>query len=555
MKLTFSFVYLSLTIFSLIIPSHESSSSLSSNSFLGIPPQDEDYFKGETIKCKNGSKKFTKTQFNDDFCDCPDGTDEPGTSACPQGKFYCRNAGHSPSFLFSSRVNDGICDCCDGSDEYDGKMKCPNTCWAAGKVAREKLEKKIEMYHEGVGLREQEIEQAKKAIARDKAQLLGLKNEKDVLEKIVKQLEELLQKLEQKERPEKEDKMKEASNEKVENEKSGAEENIDSQVEPLKTSNVEKMGLLPSDQNDKDEQSTEGLSKEELGRLVASRWTGKKTGDQVEENVPAKSYHVINRDEEKSADDEHFDDNALQFSEKTQEHQEKGRKDAGDKESVADNAGRSSVHYKIGSEDHENSSDIETLGHQSFLDKIQETAQNLLQSVNLFSTPVTNLDADQVRKEYNNYTAKLSDIESRISSLTEKLKYDFGIEKEFYLFYDRCFELKQDKYVYKVCPFKDATQEEGSSETRLGNWEKFENSYRMMLFSNGDGCWNGPDRSLKVKLRCGLETELTGLDEPSRCEYVALMYTPALCLEEKLKELKQKLESLNREQPWSHDEL
>ena len=26
---------------------------------------------------------------NDDFCDCVDGTDEPGTSACQFSKFYC----------------------------------------------------------------------------------------------------------------------------------------------------------------------------------------------------------------------------------------------------------------------------------------------------------------------------------------------------------------------------------------------------------------------------------------------------------------------------------
>lgn len=32
-----------------------------------------------------------------------------GTSACPGGKFYCRNVGHTPLQLFSSRVNDGIC--------------------------------------------------------------------------------------------------------------------------------------------------------------------------------------------------------------------------------------------------------------------------------------------------------------------------------------------------------------------------------------------------------------------------------------------------------------
>lgn len=120
------------------------------------------YFKGlsssNTVKCKDGSKKFNKSQFNDDFCDCPDGSDEPGilllasisvlirpffmnyiiinflvplianleislcyrfkvlsldwisgTSACPNGRFYCKNAGHTPLFLYSSRVNDGIC--------------------------------------------------------------------------------------------------------------------------------------------------------------------------------------------------------------------------------------------------------------------------------------------------------------------------------------------------------------------------------------------------------------------------------------------------------------
>ncbi|XP_073061074.1 uncharacterized protein [Primulina eburnea] len=59
---------------------------------------------------------------------------EGGTSACPAGKFYCRNAGSTPRFLFSSRVNDDICDCCDGSDEYDGTVICPNTCVMGGNI-------------------------------------------------------------------------------------------------------------------------------------------------------------------------------------------------------------------------------------------------------------------------------------------------------------------------------------------------------------------------------------------------------------------------------------
>lgn len=36
------------------------------------------YSSSDGIKCKDGSKKFTRAQLNDDFCDCSDGTDEPG---------------------------------------------------------------------------------------------------------------------------------------------------------------------------------------------------------------------------------------------------------------------------------------------------------------------------------------------------------------------------------------------------------------------------------------------------------------------------------------------
>ncbi|KAG6535608.1 hypothetical protein ZIOFF_000630 [Zingiber officinale] len=143
-----------------------------------------------------------------------------------------------------------------------------------------------------------------------------------------------------------------------------------------------------------------------------------------------------------------------------------------------------------------------------------------------------------------------------------------GKEKEFYSFYDHCFERNQNKYVYKVCPFKKASQVEGHSTTQLGRWERFEESYSVMQFLNGDRCWNGPDRSLKIRLRCGLKDELMDVDEPSRCEYVtsylkplasqlyaAILTTPILCQEEKLKELQQKLEDLSKNQPSTHDEL
>ncbi|CAH1166862.1 unnamed protein product [Phyllotreta striolata] len=64
---------------------------------------------------------------NDDYCDCLDGTDEPGTSACTNGVFYCGNHERNPRYIPSSMVNDGICDCCDGSDEWSNNVIFPST--------------------------------------------------------------------------------------------------------------------------------------------------------------------------------------------------------------------------------------------------------------------------------------------------------------------------------------------------------------------------------------------------------------------------------------------
>lgn len=68
----------------------------------------------KSIKCLDGSQGI----INDDFCDCPDGSDEPRTSACSHlilhKTFDC---GDGLFFIFSSRVRDGVKDCPDGSDE------------------------------------------------------------------------------------------------------------------------------------------------------------------------------------------------------------------------------------------------------------------------------------------------------------------------------------------------------------------------------------------------------------------------------------------------------
>ncbi|KAK9224286.1 hypothetical protein WN943_009319 [Citrus x changshan-huyou] len=650
-RFTYAIVLSLLWVSSSVIGRSNAASSLLNDPFYGISPQDENYYKtsSNTIKCKDGSKKFAKTQLNDDYCDCPDGTDEPGTSACPNGKFYCQNAGHSPLMIFSSKVNDGICDCCDGSDEYDGKIKCPNTCWEAGKVARDKLKKKIATYQEGVILRKKEIEQAKQNLVKDEAELSNLKNEEKILKGLVQQLKERkeqIEKAEEKERlqrekeekerkeaEENERKEKSESGEKAMQEKNKAEENAYSDDKPDDVRHDDKVGVLeeesfdqgkaenvdeepateaeqigtsqnlgtpvngveqhateemeqsassrskdgsstvpetssdaespmPPEAEKKEEknlengvsENTEELSREELGRLVASRWTGEKTekqsgeGGAIENDDQGEDVPEYNHDDEEDRYATDTDDDSERYD--TEKYDDNDVEDDIDETYREEDHDYTSTSYKTDVDDDLDMSEMTTPSSPSWLEKIQQTVRNILQAVHLFQTPVDKSDAARVRKEYDESSDKLSKIQSRISSLTQKLKHDFGMFTKS-VHTKKLPKRRATQRLHIVCSSTLKIYVLDKSES----WDKFEDSYHIMLFSNGDKCWNGPDRSMKVRLRCGLKNEVTDVDEPSRCEYVALLSTPAVCSEEKLQELQHKLDELNKKQPQHHDEL
>ncbi|XP_035385966.1 glucosidase 2 subunit beta-like isoform X2 [Electrophorus electricus] len=129
------------------------------------------YRERKSFLCIDGSKLIPFDRVNDDYCDCADGSDEPGTAACPNGRFYCVNLGFRPHYVQSSRVSDGICDCCDGSDEFSGRIQCLNKCRILGQHERQELEERMKTLNEGWLLKRQLIEEGALVWQEKQAQL------------------------------------------------------------------------------------------------------------------------------------------------------------------------------------------------------------------------------------------------------------------------------------------------------------------------------------------------------------------------------------------------
>nr|XP_022905260.1 glucosidase 2 subunit beta [Onthophagus taurus] len=91
---------------------------------MGIDPKLQHFYeKNDDVifQCIKSGELISYDKINDDYCDCSDGSDEPGTNACGNGEFYCLfrgKYGKYPRKIPSDKVNDRVCDCCDGSDEW-----------------------------------------------------------------------------------------------------------------------------------------------------------------------------------------------------------------------------------------------------------------------------------------------------------------------------------------------------------------------------------------------------------------------------------------------------
>ncbi|XP_042213178.1 glucosidase 2 subunit beta-like isoform X2 [Homarus americanus] len=486
------------------------------------------------FSCLDGSGTIPFSYVNDEYCDCQDGSDEPGTAACPNGFFYCTNAGHTPLNIPSSRVNDGVCDCCDASDEYASNANCVDTCRELGRAAREEAAKQREERLKGYQLRQSMIEDGRKKKKEAEGKIEELKKEKEEADAVRSEKEEIKKAAEEPEKLALEENQafeaeKKAEAEAEEKRKDLAEARTAFVILDNNGDGILTVGELQSrqtfDTNRDGQVSMEEakfyLKQEDsmtLEQFVTSGWLMVRPVYTMDKGMFIPPSTTPNPLDESLTPPPMFDEEDNYDAGEEEEEPEDFDSNLDPEDDFEDEAEDDYDHE-------DNAEDVAQENEQKEEEepKYDEETQKLVDAANA------------AREQFDEADRRVRDIARELRSLEETQEKDYGPDEVFRILEGNCYEYTDREYTYRLCPFDKAIQKpkSGQGETRLGQWGEWtgpeENKYTRMLYSNGQACWNGPTRSADVHLSCGTDTKLTGVTEPNRCEYMFLITTPAVC--------------------------
>uniref|UniRef100_A0A8C6XVX0 Glucosidase 2 subunit beta n=1 Tax=Naja naja TaxID=35670 RepID=A0A8C6XVX0_NAJNA len=462
------------------------------------------YDESKSFTCLDGSATISFDRVNDDYCDCKDGSDEPGTAACPNGRFHCSNAGYRPMYIPSSRINDGICDCCDTTDEYNSGTMCENTCREMGRKEREALKQMAEVAREGFEIKKALMEEASKRKEEKQKKLIELQEGKNSVEE---QVETLRLAKEAAEKPEKEAK---DIHQKAWEEKNAAEKAAQDQAKAEEAFH-------------KLDDNTDGMiSVVELQMHPELDVDGDGTLSEMEaQTLLGNSLHV---------DRVHFQDivwPAIKEKFKTENLAEVQSLQNTPVEEESDTQTDAQVDQLSPEEDYDEDEEDEEETDDDSLDEEMKVsspkpspddkaAEEEMEKMPPYDEATQALiDAAQMaREQFEEVEKSLKEMEESIRNLEKEISFDFGPNGEFSYLYGQCYEL--------------------TTNDTWGSWAgSDDNKFSIMKYEHGTGCWQGPNRSTSVKLSCGKETIITSTTEPSRCEYSMEFVTPAACHEPK----------------------
>lgn len=542
-----------------------SDAAFDNSNIRGVPAYLEEKFDGLTC---DGNKVLTMNEINDDFCDCIDGSDEPGTSACNKGSFHCVNKGYRIIKISSSRVDDGICDCCDGSDET--KSRCPNTCAIIAAKEKDMLEKLTSAYKLGSAVRDDYIRKAKtprEVLVQQLPQLTIQKEEKERIVNDLKEKEEYL-------RRELDEKNTVLTKSVAESARKliGIDDVPDSDVQSLlvavldvfdlKDDDVENFvkqlvpGQVPEPQATVDDLDAELAERER--DIEGYEESDSSYGDETANSVDSPQESISTATNDESQDQERLQscallpDNRLVPLCKTFAPEEliTGSRDLifkvfEEKKKFAEFQLLVGYHRTVGSyrgvdkfmeEQREH-------GYQSCPAQFHDQGLCGLnqQLTTLYSPNIEIMDAeaeaDALSVSHNTAKDELQELTTQHEKSSEAnddlVKYKDALA--FLALEGECFSANDGKFTYELCVLDKVTQSEegGSNLVTLGTFNDIKNADSgggvVMNFHEGQHCWNHGARVADVHITCGAINQLLSAAEPSTCYYSFKFESPAAC--------------------------
>ncbi|ORX76401.1 hypothetical protein BCR32DRAFT_271285 [Anaeromyces robustus] len=483
----------------------------------------------DLFHCLDGNGVIPYSALNDDYCDCADGSDEPGTAACPGTKFYCDNHGSVGHFIPSSRVNDGVCDydlCCDGSDEYNGGIECPDRCEELEKLKESTRKEEIMKIYNAFQKRQEMIAQSLKNVTEDTVTLIEnqelYNKENEELDKIkaeIKELEEIEKRSKdfyklmyrdlKKDYKEYIKKFKKAIEDMLVIKSMEGNDKIDSNVlhDIVKDYNEEileelnKPKIVPKKEQEEEEEEEESIEiieeeREEEEEVNEEISTKQIPNDESFEFKPISPKNIPSSPPPKD----------IPSSPPPKKVNPLPPKD------IPSNVPSSSPELN-------NSDDEEEDEEERLMYEEKKEAHNKIKD---------QLIALRSKRSTIDRTAR--DYKRTIDKIEKKLSIDSGLNKIYYSIYEKVYSLKTSDYTYTLTWGKEIKQkEEHGPLTLLGKFKEFRDNYRTVIYDDGAQCWNGPKRSVTVNLICKEQNEILKVSEPSKCEYVMDFGTPGVC--------------------------
>ncbi|KAM4062712.1 glucosidase II beta subunit-like domain-containing protein [Hirsutella rhossiliensis] len=517
----------------------------------GVGPEFASYYAGKSdFACiTNPSVKLSPSRINDNSCDCPDGSDEPGTAACahidplspqqplpgsPSGTtnatkalpgFWCANKGHVGAYVPFSYVNDGVCDydvCCDGSEEF-GRVKCENRCAEIGKEYRALEEQKRKNMEKAQKTRDAMISEASDLRRQAESKLADLTGE---------------------------------------------------------------MAVLEAKKTDLEAKHAEAKA-QDTGKVVRGQGSGGKLGvlvnlaktrvNELREtlgNVAQERTHLQSKVDElqalltklKTDYNPNFNDEGVKAAIKSFE--DFAAREAADAPSQLIDSDIETVLKEDGPEGGVNWIEFENQGEDtdilynveaylpSFLrsmlhDKVQGLRLWLIRNGILAESVKEGTESQLVKAAREAVEAaerKVQDTKRAMDSEQEDLAKDYGPSDIFRALKGKRVEIEAGEYTYELTWLEQTSQnsKKGHGNTNMGNFARIDREMAddeerldgkslgkgermVMRYEDGLQCWNGPRRRTDVWLGCAEKEEVWRVSEAEKCVYKMEVGTPAAC--------------------------